>query len=479
MKKLVFFFLIQFCLQLAYSQNVLPDKHGGCNFSSFCLDCGSPKAQPPKSIVDELIKSLDQKSLARINGTIEVQILIDEHGKPCLFSSVNKTNISSKKLGLQKAINNTSAWEAAVSENKPTNSSVSLILVFENGNFSVKRRTFDFTNLSNAKSVGTPDIKGTDKNKLSKTWTVYTQQNSELPWDLTRAVASDSNNHIWIGTDNGIVQISNNKWTHFNSGNTIITSPGYNKSETESVRDLEIDRLNNKWFVIGWDVYKYDNASWIKYDSTNSPINWARKIFVDHHNNVWFTSWDGVAKFDGKTWSVINKQNSNLPTDKTLGVYVDKRNRIWIGTFEGNVMIEDGVTKPLNAKNSPLSKAFISKVYEDRMGNLWFDLYNDNTDDAGIYVLDPKGNWTRISHPNSRLFSKNSINDFFLDEDNNLLWITLNGVGVLSYDLSSKKWEIYTNENSNIPSIHAEKITRDRTGAIWIATYAGVVKLNK
>lgn len=446
--------------------------------TSFCLDCGDPKAQPPKSIIAELINNLDKKSLSKINGTIEAQILIDENGKPCLLSSVNQANISSKKLSIQKAINSTSAWEPAVSDNKKTNSSVSLVFSFENGSVSVKRRVFDFTNQSNAKSVGTPDIKGTDKNKLSRNWTVFTQETSELPWDMTRAIGNDLDNNIWIGTDNGIVKISNDKWTHFNSKNTIISSPAYNKNGTESVRDLEIDKSNNKWFVIGWDVYKYDNTNWTKYDSTNSPINWARKIFVDHSNNVWFTSWDGVAKFDGKNWSVINKQNSKLPTDKVLGVYVDKKNRIWIGTFEGNVIIEDGTTKSFNDKNSPLSKAFISKIYEDKKGNLWFDLYNDESNDAGIYVLDPQGNWTRINHPNSKMFSENAINDFFLDEESNLLWITLNGVGVLSYDLTSKKWETYTNGNSNVPSIHAERITKDKDGAIWIATYAGVIKLN-
>lgn len=479
MKKIIFYFLTLFSLTSSYSQHLYSEKYTDCNLTSFCLDCGDPKAQPPKSIVNDLVNKLDKKSLSKINGTIEVQILIDETGKPCLISSVNQSNISSKKLGLQKAINNTSAWEPAVSDNKKTNSSVSLVFSFDNGSISVTRRVFDFTNQSNAKSVGTPDVKGTDKKKLSKNWTVFTQENSELPWDMTRAVGNDSDNSIWIGTDNGIVKISNDKWTHFNSKNTIISSPAYNKNETESVRDVEIDRNNNKWFVIGWDVYKYDNTNWTKYDSTNSPINWARKIFVDHLNNVWFTSWDGVAKFDGKSWSVINKQNSKLPTDKVLGVYVDKKNRIWIGTFEGNVIIEDGITKPLNDKNSPLSKAFISKIHEDKKGNLWFDLYKDESDDAGIYVLDPQGTWTRINHPNSKMFSENEINDFFLDEENNLLWITLNGVGVLSYDLTSKKWETYTNENSNVPSVHAERITKDKDGAIWIATYAGVIKLNK
>ena len=106
-------------------------------------------------------------------------------------------------------------------------------------------------------------------------------------------------------------------------------------------------------------------------------------------------------------------------------------------------------------------------------------MYNDESDAAGIYVLDSQGNWTRINHPNSRMFRENAINDFYLDEESNLLWITLNGVGVLNYNLNSKKWETYTNENSNVPSIHSERITKDKDGSIWIATYAGVIKLNK
>ncbi len=479
MKKTISLLLILLSYTLSYSQHLYSEKYDNCKLTSFCLDCGDTKAEAPKSFINELGDKFDEKSLSKIKGNIEVQILIDENGKTCLLSSLNQTNISSKKLGLQKAINQTTDWEPAISKNKKTNSSVSLIFTFENGNFSARRKVFDFTNQSNVKSVGSPEIKGTDKDKLSKNWILFTQQNSELPWDMTRAVATDLDNNTWIGTDNGIVKINNGKWEHFNSKNTLISSPAYNKDKTQSVRDLEVDKKNNKWFVAGWDVYKYDNKNWTKYDSINSPINWARKIFVDHSNNVWFTSWDGVAKFDGKNWSVINKQNSNLPTDKTLGVYVDKKDRIWIGTFEGNVIIENGVTKLLNDKNSPLSKAYISKIYEDKKANLWFDLYNDKSDEAGIYVLDLQGKWTRISHPNRKMFSENAINDFYLDEESNLLWITLNGVGVLSYDTNSKKWETYTNENSNVPSIHCERITKDKDGSIWIATYAGVIKLNK
>ncbi|KAF2517374.1 ligand-binding sensor domain-containing protein [Flavobacterium foetidum] len=476
MKKILLIALVIFFGDSLYSQNLYPEKYEGCHLSNFCLDCGDTKANPPKSILDELKENFDKKIISELKGTIEVQILIDENGKPCLLSSINKTNIPSKKLNLPKVFNNVSAWKPAISKNKPQNSSVSFVFEFNDGDFSMRRRILDFKNQTNMKSVGTPAVKGSDKDQLTKNWIVYKKQNSELPWDMTRAVANDLENNIWIGTDNGIVEIQNNKWRHFNSENTIISPTPYDKSKTQSVRDIEIDKQNNKWFLIGWDAYKYDNNNWTKYDSINSPISWARQLFVDHSNNVWFTSSKGVAKFDGKTWTKIDKQNSNLPSDKISGVYVDNKNRIWIGTSEGNVIIENGSTKLLDQKNSPLAKAFISKMYEDKKGNLWFCLEKNKSSDAGIYRLDVSGKWTRISHSDSKMFSENTVNDFYLDENNDFLWLTLNGVGVLKYDLNLKKWEIYTNENSNVPSIHSTKITKDKDGAIWIATYAGVIK---
>lgn len=478
MKKILPFVIIYFLSTSIYCQNLYPEKYENCKLSHFGLDCGETKAQPPKNIINEIISNFDKKSLTNLKGTIELQILIDETGKPCLLSSQNSTNITSKDLNLANAINNLSNWTPAFTGNKKENSSVSIILEFENGKINAKRRSFDFTNQANSKTVGKPELKGTEKDKLSEEWTVFTQQNSDLPWDMTRAVANDLENNIWIGTDNGIVKIKNGKWEHFNSKNTIINPKLYNKNQTQSVRDLDVDKKNNKWFVIDWDVYKYNNEKWTKYDSVNSPINWARKIYIDNANNIWFTSWKGVSKFDGENWSIINKENSNLPTDKTLGVFVDHKNRTWIGTFEGNVMIENGKTIQLNDKKSPLSKAFISQMYEDKKGNLWFDLYNEKGTDAGIYVLKSNGVWERIINENPKMFTENSINNFLFDEEKHTLWISQNNVGILKYNIVNKSLEIYTNENSNVPSVNIEKITKDKNGAIWAATYAGVIKTN-
>jgi len=458
------------------AQSLYPEKFEDCKLSSFCLDCGDPQAQPPKTVIQNILRGIGEQQLATLKGSLEMQILITQDGKPCLLSVENKTGISSELLNLKRSVNATENWTPAMNGNKKESSSVSLILEFEDGKFRAKRRTFNFTNRSNMKAAGTPDKKGSEKSQLSESWKVYTQSNSELPWDMSRAVACDKKGDVWIGTDNGIVKIADGKWSHFNASNTAIGATPYNKNQTQSVRDMEVDGKDNKWFVIGYDVYRYDNRNWTKFDSVNSPINWARKIFVDRNDNILFTSWDGVIRFDGRKWSVMNKRNSKLPSDKTLGAFVDSKDRTWIGTFEGNVMIEKGKTIFLNDKTSPLSKAYISKMQEDKSGNLWFSLYNEKGTSAGIYCYTTDGKWHRLWQEDEKMFAANSINDFFLDEEKNVLWLSQNNVGIIKYDISLKKTEIYTTENSSVPSVNVERIAKDKNGAIWAATYAGVIK---
>ena len=392
------------------------------------------------------------------------------------MSMHNNTNFMSAELNIKSTISSSDRWTPALIGTTKENSSPCIILHFENGKYSVMRRNFNWPHQSNMANKGVPACKGTEQSELSETWEVFTQKNSELPWDMCRAVASDLKGNIWIGTDNGIVRINNGNWEHFNTSNTILQPTTYNKNQTQSVMNMAIDNNDNKWFIAGYDIYRYDNHIWTKYDSLNLPFKWARKMVADHSGNMLFVSSSGIGKFDGQKWSVMNKQNSGLPSDISSGVFVDKKNRIWIGTYGGNIIIEKGVSRALNEASSPLSKAYISKMYEDKEGNLWFSLYNDKGSSAGIYTLSTNGNWNRILDKDPKMFSRNNISDFLLDEQTGTLWISQNNVGILKYDINSKKLEIYTTENSNVPSVHIMQIMKDKDGAIWAATFAGVIR---
>ncbi len=478
MKQILLIGLVIFTFQTSFGQNLYPEKYDDCKLSRFCLDCGDPKAELPENGVNDILDGLNQKSLKRIAGTIKVQILLDSLGKPCLLSSENNTKVSSKKLDLQEAINSMPNWTPSMKNTKPQSSSVSLELVFQDGKFGVRRLEFDFTKNTNFKSVGTPDVKGSKVNDLTVHWTLFNQSNSELPWDMTRTVVS-TNDALWFGTDNGLVKMANNKMEIFDVNNSAIRPVKYNQNKANSIRHASLDKENNLWFSAGWDAYKFDGNKWTVYDSLNSPIIWPRKIFIDNSNNVYITSRRCVSKYDGERWSVIDTSNSKLPSNKISGVFVDSQSRLWIGTFAGNIRIDKDETVEFNNIDSPLKEGSISQVYEDSKGNFWFDLYSKDKTKAGMWLLKPSGEWTSIRPRNSELFTKNDINDFLLDEENSILWIALNSVGLIRFDIENDKWETYTPENSEVPSIHVMKLTKDKDGIIWAATFAGIIKMKE
>ncbi|WP_196889859.1 two-component regulator propeller domain-containing protein [Aureivirga sp. CE67] len=371
-----------------------------------------------------------------------------------------------------------SKWTPSMKDKKAQSVSVSLELVFQNGKLGIRRLQFDFKNNTNLKSVGTPDIKGSDEKDLSVQWTVLTQSNSKLPWDMTRTVLS-TNENIWIGTDNGLVKMTDDQMEVFGVTNSALKPVKYNKNRATSIRHGALDAKGNIWLAAGWEAYKFDGSNWTVYDSINSPVAWPRKIYSDNFNNVYLTSSQGLAKYDGDNWNVIDTSNSKLPSSNVSGVYVDSQDRLWIGTYEGNIRIDKDKTIEFNESDSPLKEGSISQVFEDSKGNFWFDLYSKDKTKAGMWLLKPNGEWTSIRPKNSKLFSKNDINDFLLDEENGVLWIALNSVGLIRYDLESDKWEIYTPENSEVPSIHVMKLAKDKNGIIWAATFAGVIKMKK
>jgi hypothetical protein len=478
MRQLFLIGILFLTVQAAFGQHLYPEKYDGCKLSRFCLDCGEPKAELPDDAVEAIINGLNQKSLKKINGLIRAQILVDTLGKPCLISSENSTNISSKKLELQNAINSMPKWTPSMKDNKPQSASVSLELVFQDGKFGMRRVEFDFSKNTDSKSIGTPEVKGSKTKDLSVEWSVLNQSNSGLPWSMTRTVVA-SDDILWVGTDNGLVKMIDGKMEVFDAANSAIKPLKYDKNRASSIRHAALDNKNNLWLAAGWDAYKFDGANWTVFDSINSPIIWPRKIFADNQNNVYLTSWRGLAKYDGENWSLMDTSNSKLPSNKISGVYVDSQNRLWIGTFEGNIRIDNNEIIEFNKKDSPLKEGSISQVQEDSKGNYWFDLYNKDKTKAGMWLLESSGEWTSMRPKNSDLFTKNDINDFLLDEENGILWIALNSVGLIRYDIINDKWETYTPENSTVPSIHVMKLTKDKNGIIWAATFAGVIKMIK
>jgi len=464
-------FLLKFAV--VNGQNLFPEKFNNCALSQFCLDCGDTKGVYLGDLNAFFAEKFQTKDFKNIEGTIFVQLLIDTTEKQCVISIGNKATGKISKLDLRNTINSMTGWKPAITNGKPENVSITLRFDFGNKNFKVSYDRFDPDAITNMKSVGESDVtnKSSNSKALSNEFEVYTTHNSVIPWDMTRAISVDTNNVVWLGTDNGIVKIENNKFNVYTPKNSALKA---RRNET-TIMNSDIDAYNNKWFSDNAEnVYKYDGTKWTVFDSTNSPIKWTTGVYADRIGNVWFSSFDGLIKYDGKAWSVMDTSNSKLPSNRIMGVFIDSKRRLWIGTDKGNIRIDGSTIENFKSTPNPLKTSTLTKGYEDKNGNIWLSLYEKFPQTKGFAKYSPNGEWTVISTDNSKM-PRNDVLDFAINEKTNTVWLSINRVGISQFD--GKNWATFTPDNSKVPSTYIQSIALDKDGNLWCATFAGLLKI--
>lgn len=478
MRKILVILLLTTSFIQLQSQNVFPEKFD-CNVDVFGLDWGEQKAEVDiKNFLDYLMESINQKHLVKLDGVINIQIIVDTLGNPCCKSILNNSNIRTNKLKLVQIINSMPNWSPAIQEGKKVNSSIQMALIFKDSKLTLQRLNFDFSKAVNQSSVGKSQLSNKQiRNQhfdLSEEWKVYNKGNSALPWDMTRSVAIDRNNNAWIGTDNGMVKIFEDSLKVYNSSNSPIIK---NKTGRTGITTIAIDIYDNKWFSDWINIYMHNNSNneWLVFDTINTSF--IGDIYADNYGSVWVCTHNGLLKYSNNEWSKIDTSNSEIVSNRISGVFVDSKKRLWIGTYEGNSCIIDNKSNDAIIINSPLKDASITKVYEDKEGNLWFDVYCEDNP-YGLLKLDTLGTWSKINKDNSKLPS-NIINDFVIDEVNQIIWFGINQVGIVKYSLQENQWTYYTPENSNVPSVEVMDLGIDSEGNLWAATLAGVVYMKK
>lgn len=476
-RKILIIILLTFGIN-ANSQSLFSEKFDDCHQTkfSFCLDCGDTKSEYQTDI-NEYFKNEFKDISSKVKGKIQVQLIIDSTGNQCVKSLQSELNINYKKLKIKERINSMTGWKSAISKEKPKSVSIILEFIFNEGQVTTSYKRFEPKNTSNMKSVGTVEIKNKDKfkNKLDEnSFKVYNTQNSIIPWDMSRSITIDHNKTIWYGTDNGIVKIVGEKMEVLNHKNSSLKSTMYDKNKTSSIMNSVVDLFNNKWFSDGYNTYKYDEKNWSVYDSINSPVKWVTGIYADKFGNVYFTGFDGLNKYDGKEWSTMNIENSKIPSNRVMGVFVDTRKRLWIGTNKGNIMIDGSQVENFEKTENPLKTSTLTKGYEDKEGNIWFALYEKFPQTKGFAKYSIDGKWTVINSENAKI-PRNDVLDFVIDEKNNIIWLSINRVGLCRFD--GNEWTTYTPENSKVPSTYIQNITVDDNGNLWCATHSGLLKI--
>lgn len=173
------------------------------------------------------------------------------------------------------------------------------------------------------------------------TKTYYSISNSELPDNTVRSLCSEDNNKVWIGTDTGIATYENNLILEVTFLNDQLTD--------KSIWAIHIDDMNNKWFGCGYSggLVKYDDNSVTIYNTSNSNLPGNRiKTITSKNSIIWVgTELNGLVKIANGEMEVFNVENSRIPSNEINAISIDEFNNVWIAlnNFGLSVYNENGV----------------------------------------------------------------------------------------------------------------------------------------
>lgn len=212
-------------------------------------------------------------------------------------------------------------------------------------------------------------------------------------------------------------------------------------------------------------------------------------------------------------WTLLNTENSNLPSDRTISLGMSSAGDVYIGTPGGLVdpshvykynwtdwLEMDWFSSFNNMKSSPAGHLAIATgegvFHYDGSEYILFNEDNSNLTSSNVSCIDVGADgteyigmtaagllfsgglgiydgsfWAVYDKDNSPL-PVNNVNSVFIGQ-NDVLWIGTQNAGLMKKD--GDDWELFTIENSDIPGNNVAHFAQSASGVLWLAFANGSI----
>ena len=294
---------------------------------------------------------------------------------------------------------------------------------------------------------------------------------------------SDSNGHIWIGTNDGIFQ--------YNRLTGIFSKYLYpsEKLTSDNVMDIRFSQSHELWVgTNGGGINIIDTLSRkIRYITSTSPSGFSlhsdaiSMVYLDDESRAWIaTLRGGVNIIDNKkpTFKLITHDPFNknsLVNNFILSFCEDEAQNLWIGTDGGglsfwNRKINKFTNFSHTSDHSSLSSNFVVSIVNDHSNQIWAATFT-----GGIDKFD-KLSGTFKHYTCSNPFTKTTDRNLwklYVDSGNTIWAGTTSGGALYYYNRITDKFEVL---DSRLTNIHA--IYQDHSGTIWAGDYSNLIRLD-
>lgn len=299
---------------------------------------------------------------------------------------------------------------------------------------------------------------------------------NSLPSNFIRSICEDNNGNIWIGSLLGLSRID--KQTKNLKNYLVSHGDGYTNS---SIWSIIKDHQGTIWMGTYFGGVKYFNPEYEIYtyypvsDGTDPGLSSSvvGKIQEDKYGRVWIcTEGGGITVYDPSknsyTWYKYSENNPNsLSHNNIKSIYYDELGDImWIGAHLG------GLTK-LDLKTNKFTRYKL--LDGDITANTVRDIVpHENklllATHKGVIAFDPvTGKNYPLLSGNKKSFLFERVVDLLIDSEE-LLWISVEGEGVFTYDFENQELVGFENNlfMSNKKNIY--NIIEDTNKDLWFSS---------
>lgn len=319
---------------------------------------------------------------------------------------------------------------------------------------------------------------------------VYDQAHG-LANPTVRAIESDRDGFLWIGTSNGLFRYDG---TRFRAYDTAQGLPGNRITDLLSAPDgtlwiatetglakrrgdrFEAVNFGRKVMTVPGTLLAWHPSAGLLFTSSEglavvgSSIQWLRPrgafaVTVDSRERIWFGCPKAICRLDD--WRHPEQVVTYAPTDAALAttrwnaITPDQEGRIWARGADSLAVLEQD---RFHAVNLEAHTSAYAGLYVDRLGRLFVP------SDQGLWIHE-QGRWTMVDS------TKGLPMDSTLavgEDREGALWIGTAAAGLARW-LGDGNWTTWT-KNDGLPNASVWSLLRDRRGRLWVGTNHGVVR---
>ncbi len=313
---------------------------------------------------------------------------------------------------------------------------------------------------------------------------------NNLQGSHVHCVFEDHEGVLWVGTTLGLTRIS------FRGAKVEKTTLRHDKTDPASLSDDQVisiveDKQQHIWVGThngGLNLYNASASNFLHFfypDKNKSGLinNHVRALLIAGDGNLWIGTQEGLSILNTSSGKITSHTNdpwdrSSLSQNSIYCMYKDNAGTIWMGTFFGGINSYISHNSPFTIYNNKssgarLSNNVISSVIEDEKMNLWIgtegggvDYLNRNTGDVTCYRNNP-------IDPTS--LGSNLVKVVYRDKEGHI-WAGTHGGGLNLFNPGTRHFTRYFYKD-NDPATSGSEITcllEDSRGLFWIGTQNGL-----